>query len=65
MAGDGSSALLVLGFESSDHPVDEAMSRALALCAEHGGRRERARRTRGAECPAMAQVPALAATSRR
>jgi alkyldihydroxyacetonephosphate synthase len=37
MAGDGSDALLVLGFESSDHPVAEAMSRALALCAEHGG----------------------------
>ncbi len=37
MAGDGSAALLVLGFESSDHPVGEAMARALALCAEHGG----------------------------
>lgn len=37
MAGDGSHALLVLGFESVDHPVQEAMARALALCAEHGG----------------------------
>jgi alkyldihydroxyacetonephosphate synthase len=37
MAGDGSHALLVLGFESTDHPVQEAMSRALELCAEHGG----------------------------
>jgi alkyldihydroxyacetonephosphate synthase len=37
MAGDGSHALLVLGFESADHPVAEAMARALALCAEHGG----------------------------
>jgi alkyldihydroxyacetonephosphate synthase len=37
MAGDGSSALLVLGFESADHPVEEAMARALAICAEHGG----------------------------
>ena len=37
MAGDGTSALLVLGFESGDHPVGEAMARALALCAEHGG----------------------------
>jgi alkyldihydroxyacetonephosphate synthase len=37
MAGDGSHALLVLGFESTDHPVAEAMARALALCAEHGG----------------------------
>jgi alkyldihydroxyacetonephosphate synthase len=37
MAGDGSSALLVLGFESPDHPVDAAMARALAICAEYGG----------------------------
>ena len=37
MAGDGSHALLVLGFESTDHPVEEAMDRALAICAEHGG----------------------------
>ena len=37
MAGDGSSALLVLGFESSDHPVDGPMARALEICAEHGG----------------------------
>jgi len=37
MAGDGSHALLVLGFESADHPVQESMARALELCAEHGG----------------------------
>jgi alkyldihydroxyacetonephosphate synthase len=37
LAGDGSHALLVLGFESADHPVEEAMARALVLCAEHGG----------------------------
>jgi alkyldihydroxyacetonephosphate synthase len=37
MAGDGSHALLVLGFESTDHPVAGAMSRALEICAEHGG----------------------------
>jgi alkyldihydroxyacetonephosphate synthase len=37
LAGDGSHALLVLGFESADHPVDHAMARALALCAEHSG----------------------------
>ncbi len=36
-AGDGSAALLVLGFESHDHEVDVAMARALTLCAEHGG----------------------------
>jgi alkyldihydroxyacetonephosphate synthase len=37
MAGDGSRALLVLGFESTDHPVDNSMERALQLCREHGG----------------------------
>jgi len=37
MAGDGSRALLVLGFESADHPVDLAMDRALELCREHRG----------------------------
>jgi alkyldihydroxyacetonephosphate synthase len=43
MAGDGSHALLVLGFESTDHPVDDALARALSICAEHGGRSEGAR----------------------
>jgi alkyldihydroxyacetonephosphate synthase len=37
MAGDGSHALLVLGFESTDHPVDDALARTLAICREHGG----------------------------
>ncbi len=37
MSGDGTFALLVLGFESSDHPVGFLMDRALAICAEHGG----------------------------
>jgi alkyldihydroxyacetonephosphate synthase len=37
MSGDGSFALLVLGFESCDHPVGPSMDRALAICAEHGG----------------------------
>ena len=37
-AGDGSSSLLVLGFESADHPVDAALARALEICADHGGR---------------------------
>jgi alkyldihydroxyacetonephosphate synthase len=37
MSGDGTFALLVLGFESSDHPVDFLMDRALAICAEQGG----------------------------
>ena len=33
----GAGALLVLGFESADHPVDPAMDRALDLCRDHGG----------------------------
>ena len=37
MAGDGSSALLVMGFESTDHSVDAPMERALEICREHGG----------------------------
>jgi alkyldihydroxyacetonephosphate synthase len=37
MAGDGAHALLVLGFESTDHPVEDELARALAICREHGG----------------------------
>ena len=37
LAGDGSAALLVLGFESSGAPVAEQFERAAALCREHGG----------------------------
>ncbi|HEY3969775.1 MAG TPA: FAD-binding oxidoreductase [Solirubrobacteraceae bacterium] len=37
MSGDGTFALLVLGFESCDHPVGSSLDRALAICAEHGG----------------------------
>ncbi|HEY8304152.1 MAG TPA: FAD-binding oxidoreductase, partial [Solirubrobacteraceae bacterium] len=37
LAGDGSHALLVLGFESSDHSVEQVMARALELCTQHGG----------------------------
>jgi alkyldihydroxyacetonephosphate synthase len=30
-------AVLVLGFESADHPVDTALSRVLQIAADHGG----------------------------
>ncbi len=30
-------ALLVLGFESADHPLDAWMGRAVELCRDHGG----------------------------
>jgi alkyldihydroxyacetonephosphate synthase len=36
--GDGRSAILVLAFESADHPVDAWMARALELVRDHGGR---------------------------
>ncbi len=37
-AGDGEAAVLVVGFESADHPLDAAMQRALELCRDGGGR---------------------------
>ena len=40
-AGDGTHALLMLGFESAHHDVEPAMSLALDVCAEHGGTWER------------------------
>src|SRR5689334_425664 len=36
-AGDGHSAILVLAFESGDHPVDAWSARALECCADHRG----------------------------
>lgn len=36
-AGDGSAAIMVLAFESGDHPLDAWMSRALECAADHGG----------------------------
>jgi alkyldihydroxyacetonephosphate synthase len=36
-AGDGTHAVLVLGFESTDHDVEPALARGLAICREHGG----------------------------
>ena len=37
-AGSGKEALLVLAFESADHPVEPWLERALELVADHGGR---------------------------
>lgn len=36
-AADGSVAIMVLAFESGDHPVEPWMKRALECCADHGG----------------------------
>ena len=38
--GDGTSAMLVLGFESADHPVEAPMERALEIVRAHGGEAE-------------------------
>jgi alkyldihydroxyacetonephosphate synthase len=49
-AGDGSKNLLLVAFESHDHALDPWMSRALALCRDHGGEaREGAGATRSGE----------------
>ena len=40
-AADGSVAILVLAFESGDHPIEPWMARALECCADHGGKAER------------------------
>ncbi len=36
-SGDGSAHLLLVGFESADHPVDGALERAAVLVGDHGG----------------------------
>ncbi len=36
-AGDGSHAVLIVGFESADHDLDAWMARAAELCRDHGG----------------------------
>jgi len=40
-AGDGQHAVLVLAFESADHPIDGWMNRALEICGDHGGEWDR------------------------
>jgi alkyldihydroxyacetonephosphate synthase len=35
--GDGKGTMLMLGFESADHPLDAWINRALECCADHGG----------------------------
>ena len=41
-SGDGSQAILVVGFESGDHPLDPWIARALEICSEHRGERREA-----------------------
>jgi alkyldihydroxyacetonephosphate synthase len=56
--GDGNTAILVLGFESADHPLDAWMRRALELVADHGG-------TFDAEAVARSLAPKGGATEHR
>jgi len=41
-AADGGAAIMVLAFESGDHPLEPWMARALECCADHAGRVEKA-----------------------
>ncbi len=36
-AGDGSASVLIVTFESADHPLDAWIGRALEICRDHGG----------------------------
>jgi alkyldihydroxyacetonephosphate synthase len=54
--GDGETAVLVLGFEGADHPLDAWMARALELVADHGG-------TWDAEAVARSLAPRAAPTA--
>jgi alkyldihydroxyacetonephosphate synthase len=58
-AGDGSEALLVLGFESADHPVDPWLARALELVRDHGGRAHQDTRAAEAWRTAFIRMPYL------
>jgi alkyldihydroxyacetonephosphate synthase len=51
-AGDGSAAVLVLGFESAFAPVDHQMELALECARDHGGRPEPAKEEGGGESAA-------------
>ncbi len=46
--GMGDAHMLIVAFESHDHPVDAALQRALELCADHGGS-EKKKPARGAD----------------
>ncbi len=39
-AGDGTAAIMVLAFESADHPLEAWMARALECCRDHAGELE-------------------------
>jgi alkyldihydroxyacetonephosphate synthase len=49
--GNGRCSVLVLGFESADHPVQASMGRALELAREHGGQADAGEVARSADDP--------------
>jgi alkyldihydroxyacetonephosphate synthase len=52
-AGSGEKSLLVLGFESAHHPVEEPMKLALAIAREHGGEPSEPRSAAGGDGDAV------------
>ena len=57
-AGNGTEAMLLIAFESADHPLDAWMARALECARDHGGRvPEGAGRTRHHRARAPARAP--------
>lgn len=36
-AGDGTESMLLIGYESADHPVDPWLARSIEICQDHGG----------------------------
>ena len=58
-SGDGTHALLVLGFESTDHDVGDKLARALQLAEQHGGTWEPSSGATGAWREAFLAMPYL------
>jgi alkyldihydroxyacetonephosphate synthase len=54
-SSDGTYVMMVLGFESADHPVDAWMKRAVEICGDHGGRWDAASLTGGADADSGAK----------
>lgn len=54
-SSDGTYDILLLGFESADHPVDAWMRHALEICGDHGGEWDVASLARGADSDSGAE----------
>ena len=54
-SSDGTYDILVLGFESADHPVDAWMKRALEICGDFGGTWDEASLSGGADADSGAK----------